>query len=537
MGTETRLRVVGYVRVSTEDQAAHGTSIASQILKMQAYCQSNGHELVEIFEEPGLSGRDEGRPRFKEMLDRATSLAHPYDIVLVNNLARFARNLALQTASCARLEKVGIQLLSVTETFSKGPDGILLRSILGAFNQNFSDQSSRNTIRTMNLNAAEGFWNGGPIPFGYTSVEVERRKDKSKKKLQIHEAEAEVVRRIFRLARFGDGEGPMGVRAISAWMEKRGHHLRGGKFNNSNVAGILGRTHYIGYYLDGKRNEYKEPVPEEEWITVPCPAIVSEDDFIEVAALRARRAPSVTPPRVVNGVTMLPGAVVRCGQPGCGEALTVRSAKAGQYHYYTCSARANQGAGSCNLRAIRREQLDNVVLDELAKRVFAPERLRELLSHLLEKSDEIDKRRRKDRALAKAELTGVDKAMTNLMLMIESGAMQPADPLFVERMAHNRARKRALETDILAIERQLAITKKRITAQTIEAFALKMRQALDSSDPRFRSAYVRLFVDRVDLTADEIRIFGTKVALERALIEADSRPDGSVPIFDREWCA
>ena len=531
-----RPRACGYVRVSTDDQATHGTSIPSQIKKIEEFCRANNFELVQIFEEPGMSGKDENRPKFRSMLDKAVSAQRPYDMIVVNNLARFARNLAIQSVAYNKLEVAGVQLLSITENFAKGPDGNLMRSILGAFNQNVSDQSSRNTIRTMNLNAAEGFWNGGPIPFGYESFVVEKRGDKGKKKLRINETEAELVRCTFRLARFGEGAGPMGARNIAKWLNERGYTLRGGRFYNSNVAGILGRTHYAGYYEDAKKNEFKEPIPEEDWVRVPCPAIVTEEDYLEVAALRAKRSPKVTAPRVVNGVTMLPGSIARCGQPNCGEALTPRSGKGGQYYYYTCSARANRGASACDLQAIRRDELDGIVLGSLESFIFDSDRLRVILGHLLDRSDETEKRRRKDLGLAKSTLTNVTKAITNLIVMIESGAMLPTDALFVDRMAYNRAKKRTLEADILALERQLSVSKKRITDETIKAFACKMAEALESGDPRFRAAYVRLFVERVDVSAAEIKISGTKTALERALIDDGTSQNGLVPFFDRKWC-
>ena len=44
----------------------------------------------------------------------------------------------------------------------------------------------------------------------------------------------------------------------------------------------------------------------------------------------------------------------------------------------------------------------------------------------------------------------------------------------------------------------------------------------------------RLF--EVVVTPEEIRITGSKTALERALICGDDEPGGPVPIFDREWC-
>ena len=122
----------------------------------------------------------------------------------------------------------------------------------------------------------------------------------------------------------------------------------------------------------------------------------------------------------------------------------------------------NQGADACNLPAIRREELDTVVLNVLGERVFERNHLSELLRHLLDRSVDTDKRRRKDLALARSELTAASKAITNLLLAIESGAMRPDEPLFVERMAHNRARKSVLEADVRNLERQLSSSKKQL---------------------------------------------------------------------------
>lgn len=533
---ERLVRACGYVRVSTEDQVAHGLSIPSQIDKIEKFCSANGWTLVDVVEEPGQSGKDIGRPKFNQMIGRATSISRPYDVIVVYALSRFARNLALQAKTCADLQLAGVELASVSETFGKGADGNLMRSVVGAFNQHTSDQCAMNTRRAMNANANEGFYNGGPVPFGYRSVVVERRKDKDKKRLAIHVAEADVVRCIFRLAEHGDGSGPLGVRSIAKWLNDRGYTLRGGRFHNSNTAAILCRTHYAGYYMDGKKNEYSEPLPEHEWITVPCPAVVTEEQFLNVAALRAKRSPKVTPPRQINGVTMLPATIARCGQPGCGSGLTVRTGKGGRYHYYTCSSRVKVSAQACMLKSIRREKLDKLVLDEVAARVFDRERLGTILSHLVDRSEEVVKRRKQDLALARAELTNADKAITNLLMTIESGAMRPDDPLFVQRMAHNKARKAALETDVQSLDRQIANSKVQINEEMIGAFAGKMAQALRDEKSRFRAEYIRLFIERVDLSDNEIRIRGTKAALERALIHSQISGDGSVPIFDREWC-
>jgi len=323
-----RRKACAYVRISTDEQAKHQTSIDSQIAAIERWCAAENVDLVDTYVEPGLSGTDDSRPQFVAMLDRATGTDHPYELVVVYSLSRFARDLTLQRVSYQRLHRARVELVSVTEPFSKGSAGNLMRAVVGAFNQHYSDEGSKHTIRTMRANAAGGFFNGGPVPFGYRSVVAEKRGDKEKKRLAIVESEAAIVRLIFELASSGNGAGPMGVRAIAALLNERGDDLRGGRFHNSNVADILARTHYVGVYLDGKRGDDGEPLPEDQWIRVPCPAIIDPDTFSAVAARRAERRPRRTPPRVVNGVTMLPARLARCGEPGCGAGLTVRSARA-----------------------------------------------------------------------------------------------------------------------------------------------------------------------------------------------------------------
>jgi site-specific DNA recombinase len=188
-----------------------------------------------------------------------------------------------------RLERAGVAQVSVSEQFAKGSAGNLMRSMVTAFNQHFSEEAAKHTRRTMRANAALGFFNGGKAPFGYRSVTVAHYGNKAKKKLELDDAEAGLVRVMFSLATEGDGQGPLGVRAIATWLKDRGHTLKGGPFHNSNVADILARTHYVGWYWDGKKDDHGDPLPEAEWIRVPCPAIIDIETFEAAAALcRAR---------------------------------------------------------------------------------------------------------------------------------------------------------------------------------------------------------------------------------------------------------
>lgn len=59
MASGQRVRVIGYVRVSTEEQASSGVSLEAQEAGVRAYCAMRGLELVEVIVDAGVSA---GKP-------------------------------------------------------------------------------------------------------------------------------------------------------------------------------------------------------------------------------------------------------------------------------------------------------------------------------------------------------------------------------------------------------------------------------------------------------------------------------------------
>ena len=227
-----------------------------------------------MFVEPGVSGRDDTRPEFNRMLAFVEEPANRISEVKVWSQSRLARSTETIIPTFARLRRAKERLVSLTQSIADDPTGHLMRVVIAGFDEHFAAEAAKHTRRTMRANAAEGFFNGGPIPYGYTSITVEIRGTKHKKKLAVVPEEADVVRRIFDLASAGDGNGPLGARGISEWLNACGYSPRGARFNNSNVAGILARHHYAGRYFDKTVDEHGRPGPETDWIAVPCPEIV-----------------------------------------------------------------------------------------------------------------------------------------------------------------------------------------------------------------------------------------------------------------------
>ncbi|MCP4807614.1 MAG: recombinase family protein, partial [Proteobacteria bacterium] len=62
------LPVVAYLRVSTDSQAEHGVSLATQRSRVAAYADLYGLELVDVIEDGGASAKNLDRPGLTEAL-------------------------------------------------------------------------------------------------------------------------------------------------------------------------------------------------------------------------------------------------------------------------------------------------------------------------------------------------------------------------------------------------------------------------------------------------------------------------------------
>ena len=50
------MKAVGYIRVSTEEQAREGVSLDNQVERIQGYCEYKGFDLADILRDEGVSG-------------------------------------------------------------------------------------------------------------------------------------------------------------------------------------------------------------------------------------------------------------------------------------------------------------------------------------------------------------------------------------------------------------------------------------------------------------------------------------------------
>jgi DNA invertase Pin-like site-specific DNA recombinase len=96
------MHVIGYVRVSTEEQGTSGAGLAAQRASIAEECRSRGWHLVTIIEDAGYSAKDLRRPGVKlavETLQRREASG-----LVVAKLDRLSRSMLDFTAIMARAQ-------------------------------------------------------------------------------------------------------------------------------------------------------------------------------------------------------------------------------------------------------------------------------------------------------------------------------------------------------------------------------------------------------------------------------------------------
>lgn len=525
-------RAVIYARVSTVRQAEADLSLPDQIKQLQDYCARKQWTVVDVFTEPGASALDEDRPVFQDMIGRATSGEKPYDVVVVHSLSRFSRDTMHSEFYVRKLNKAGVRLVSITQELGQDGHGDLIRKIVNAFDEHQSRENAKHTHRAMLENARQGFWNGSAPPFGYATVVKERRGNKDKKVLVINEAEASAVRTIFALC-LGTGGRPLGVKAIASYFNDRGITRRGRRFSTGSLHDLLTSSTYCGrHYFNRTDSRTFEKRPSSEWVQLAVPPIIDEETFNRVQAVLHARAPKVVAPRNVNGPTML-ASVARCAS--CGSAMILNTGKGGTYRYYSCSKAMKQGKIACAGRRIRMDRLDEMVLGHLSDKLFAPDRLNELLKgYILDAKAGRASQREKLRQ-ARDAAGRVDASVSRLLSLVETGAMEPDAPELRERLVALRSQRAELRRDIEWLQDNLQTGELELSPAKLQTLSMEMRKRLVDGPPELRQAYMRLLLESVTVDHDSVRLEGSPAILEKLASRGLSKSSPEVLSFVREW--
>ncbi len=120
--------------------------------------------------------------------------------------------------------------------------------------------------------------------------------------------------------------------------------------------------------------------------------------------------------------------------------------------------------------------------------------------------------------------------------MVEAGLMEVDDPALADRLKTLKAKRASLQSQIGTASATEPAHRQRLTEAKLNKLSVAIRGAFRDQPPEMRKAYLKLFVDNVIISKEEIRISGPKGVLAKAAMNDLPNTPGEVITFVREWC-
>lgn len=358
------MKIAAYCRVST-DKADQLNSLEAQKQFFSEYTQRTGDVLVKLYADEGISGtKIKNRKEFLRMMSDAEK--GMFDMVVVKDISRFARNTVDLLQNVRKLKALGIETQFLTANMTSMGNSEFVLTIFGALAQEESANTSKRVKFGKKLNAEKG--RVPNIVYGYDKTIGDYFN------LEINKEESKVVKQIYK---WYTEEG-YGAAKISNMLNEKGYRTkRNCKWSQNAICRILTNEIYTGKIINGKQEisdfltGQRREKDETEWLVVERPELrIIGDEVFEKAQeiLRGRNdAFNLNHERQSN--KYLFSTLIKCKECGWSFRRTVRTYK-NTYVRWVCSGRNGKGADSCpNKTAVDEEELIQV-LQEYFNRVL-----------------------------------------------------------------------------------------------------------------------------------------------------------------------
>jgi DNA invertase Pin-like site-specific DNA recombinase len=134
------MKLVAYLRVSTDRQAEEGLGLEVQEQAIRGWAELHGHELIAVTRDEGISGSNGLDTRIG--LAEGLELLKDADGLVVYRLDRLARDLIVQETLLAEIWRMGREVFTTSDGEAgylkddpNDPSRKLIRQILGAVNE------------------------------------------------------------------------------------------------------------------------------------------------------------------------------------------------------------------------------------------------------------------------------------------------------------------------------------------------------------------------------------------------------------------
>ncbi len=335
------MNIAAYCRVSTEKEDQLN-SLEAQKKFFADYTNRTGDNLVRLYADEGLSGtKIKNRKEFLQMMADAESGV--FDMVVVKDISRFARNTVDLLQNIRKLKSLGIETQFLTANMTSMGNSEFVLTIFGALAQEESANTSKRVKFGKKINAEKG--KVPNIVFGYDKTLGDYFN------LTINEFEAEVIRKIYN---WYINEGCGAARIANILNEENIRTKRNCKWSQNAICRILTNELYTGKiingkeevsdFLTGKRTERDQT----EWMVVEKPElrIIEPEVFEKAREVMRERGRKFNVDKTRQSNKYLFSTIIKCKECGWSFRRSVRKYK-NTYIKWVCSGHNGKGADSC----------------------------------------------------------------------------------------------------------------------------------------------------------------------------------------------
>ncbi|MBU5431785.1 recombinase family protein [Intestinimonas sp. MSJ-38] len=364
------MKLAAYCRVSTdkEDQL---NSLEAQKQFFTEYTQRTGDVLVRLYADEGISGtKIKNRKEFLRMMKDAEQGL--FDMVVVKDISRFARNTVDLLQNIRKLKSLGIETQFLTANMTSMGNSEFVLTIFGALAQEESANTSKRVKFGKKLNAEKG--RVPNLVYGYDKTIGDYFH------LTINETEANAIRQIYQ---WYTQEG-YGASKIASMLNDRGLKTkRNCQWSQNAVCRILTNELYTGKVINGKEEVAdfltgrRAEKDETQWLVVDKPAlqIIPPEIFEQAQQIMQARGKSFRVDKQRQSNKYLFSTLIKCKECGLSFRRIVRTYK-NTYVRWVCSGHNGKGTHSCpNAVTVEEDELIDV--------------LQEYFTHLLQSKKQV----------------------------------------------------------------------------------------------------------------------------------------------------
>lgn len=335
------MNIAAYCRVSTdkEDQL---NSLEAQKAFFAEYTTRTGDNLVRLYADEGISGtKIKNRKEFLRMMSDAEHGL--FDMVVVKDISRFARNTVDLLQNVRKLKSLGIETQFLTANMTSMGNSEFVLTIFGALAQEESANTSKRVKFGKKMNAEKG--RVPNIVYGYDKTAGDYFN------MEINQEEAAVIQQIYQ---WYTTEG-YGAAKISNKLNERGLRTkRNCQWSQNAVCRILTNELYTGRIINGKQEVAdfltgrRADKDETDWMVTERPdlCIIEPETFEKAQQILQSRNQAFHISRERQSNKYLFSTLIKCKECGWSFRRTVRTYK-NTYVRWVCSGHNGRGVHSC----------------------------------------------------------------------------------------------------------------------------------------------------------------------------------------------